>query len=189
MRNKILNYRIFAMLLAFSLILSQPVFASPVSAQSGATEINTFYTHNWSMINSIYSCRESGTGCWVAHNYHVSGWLMSSQSVMIDSSWNEPVLSFWSKYWSDRRINFTYVEVQVDGETKWDRIKYYGGTNKYWHQESVDLSAYSGKKIKIKFQFVPNSRVDTEDGRSSRSGNRFNPQVFYVQGVTVGPKS
>jgi len=195
MRNIFLKYRIFAIILAFSLILSQPAFTAPVSAealqQSGAVEINTFYTHNWSMINSLYSCRDTGTGCWVAQNYHVSAWLMSSQSVMIDSSWKEPVLTFWAKYMSKRQVNFTYVEVQVDGETKWDRIKYYSGTNKYWHQESLDLSAYSGKKIKIKFQFEPNVNYggEEEKGRASRSSNPYNWQLFYVQGVTVGPKS
>ncbi|MBN1537599.1 MAG: hypothetical protein JW908_12750 [Anaerolineales bacterium] len=195
MRNNILKYRIFAIILAFTLILSQMAVASPVSAgalhQSGAVEINTFYTHNWSLINSLYSCRDTGTGCWVAQNYHVSAWLMSSQSVMIESSWKDPVLSFWSKYMSAQQVNFVYVEVQVDGETTWDRIKYYGGTNKYWHQESVDLSAYSGKKIKVKFQYVPNVKFNSEDDsrRSSRSLNPYNWQLFYIQGVTVGPKS
>lgn len=191
MRYKILKYRIFAVILALSLVLSQPVFASPAAAQSGGVEINTFYTHNWSLINSLFSCRDTGTGCWVAQDYHVSAWLMSAQSVTIDSSWKEPVLTFWTKYQSKRLVNFTYVEVLVDGETKWDRIKYFGGTNKYWHQESIDLSAYSGKKIKIKFQFEPvvNYGSDEEKGRRSRSLNPYNWQIFYVQGVTVGPKS
>jgi hypothetical protein len=195
MRNKILKYRIFAVILAFSLILSQPVFASPVAAkapsQSAAVEITNWYTHNWSMINSLYSCRGDGTGCWVAQNYHVSAWLMSSQAVMVDSSWKEPVLSYWTKYMSKRQVNFTYVEVQVEGETKWDRIKYYSGTSKYWHQESLDLSAYSGKKIYIKFQFEPNVNYgsDEDNRRSSRSLNPYNWQLFYLQGVTVGPKS
>lgn len=193
MRNKILNYRIFAMLLAFALFLSQAAFSTPVSAktlsQGSAVEIKTWYTHNWSMINSLYSCRDTGTGCWVAQNYHVRAWLMSSQSVMIDSSWKEPALMFWTKYMSARQVYFTYVEVQVEGETKWDRLKYYSGTSKYWHQESIDLSAYSGKKIFIKFQYEPNVNLESKEGKTSRSLNPYNWQLFYVQGVTVGPKS
>jgi hypothetical protein len=195
MRNKILNVRIFAVILALAMLLSQVVLVAPVSAealqQSAAVEITNWYTHNWSMVNSLYSCRGTGAGCWVAQNYHVSAWLMSSQSVMVDPSWKEPTLTFWTKYMSKRQVNFTYVEVQVEGETKWDRIKYYSGTNKYWHQDSIDLSAYSGKKILIKFQFEPNVNTggDEDHQRSSSSMNRYNWQLFYVQGVTVGPKS
>ena len=196
MRNKILNNRIFTIILTCTLLLSQMAFMMPtISAktqqQGSPVEITSWYTHNWNMINSLYSWRESGSGCWVAQNYHVSAWLMSAQSVMIDSNWKEPQLMFWTKYMSDRRVNFTYVEVQVEGETSWDRIKYFGGTNKYWHQESIDLSEYSGKKIFIKFQYEPNVRVNSEDGRGRtyRSLNPYNWQLFYVQGVTVGPKS
>jgi hypothetical protein len=195
MRNKILNVRIFAVILLLAMFLSQPAFVAPASAealqQASAVEITNWYTHNWSLINSLYSCRDTGTGCWVAQNYHVSAWLMSSQSVMVDSSWKEPALTFWAKYMSARQVYFTYVEVQVDGETKWDRIKYYSGTSKYWHQETLDLSAYSGKKIKVKFQYEPNVNygADEDNRRSSRSLNPYNWQLFYVQGVTVGPKS
>lgn len=186
----------FAIILAFTILFSQSAFITPILSirthqQGSSVEITSWYTHHWDMINSLYSCRESGTGCWVAQNYRVSAWLMSAQSVMIDSAWKEPQLKFWAKYMSDRRVNFTYVEVQVEGETTWDRIKYYGGTNKYWHQETIDLSAYSGKKIYIKFQYEPNVRTGSDDdrGRSSRSSNPYNWQLFYVQGVTVGPKS
>lgn len=196
MRNKILFSHIFTIILAFTILITQSAFVTPIVSikahqQGSPVEITSWYTHYWNMINSLYSCRDSGTGCWVAQNYRVSAWLMSAQSVMIDSSWKEPQLKFWAKYMSDRRVNFTFVEVQVEGETTWDRIKYFGGTNQYWHQETIDLSAYSGKKIFIKFQYEPNVRTGSDDerGRSSRSSNPYNRQLFYVQGVTVGPKS
>jgi hypothetical protein len=195
MRNKILHQRVFSVILAITLLLSQMAFTSPQSMantlpQSSVVEIKNWRPYNWSLMYSIYSCRNVSSDCWVSLNFYERAWLMSTESILIDSSWKEPQLMFWNKYMSKMQVNFAYIEIQVEGEKAWDRIKYYSGTNKYWHQESIDLSAYSGKKIYIKFQTEPNVKAGIygETGRTSRSRNPYNWQLFYLQDVTVGPK-
>jgi len=171
--------------LALVLLLSQSAFvlSVPSSRLPAQTEINDWYVHKWNLIMSPYACHESAGGCWANPNYHVKSWLMSKNSVLIDSGWANPALVYWTKYESRRQINFCYVEVQVAGDTRWDRIKTIGGTKDIWHKVSIDLKAYSGKNILVKFYCEPNLGYGTGD----RGMAIYNKQILYVQDVKVVP--
>jgi hypothetical protein len=169
-------------------ILSLTLFVLPARAESfpkaaAATEveINGWYLHNWSLVTSPYSCRDSAKGCWANPNYHVISWLLSAKSVTVDSSWNNPALIYWTKYYSTRLVTFCYVEVQQAGSPRWDRVKAIGGTNMVWRQVAVDLKAYSGKSILVKFYCEPTM----QDFGETYSSRIYNKQILYVQGVTV----
>jgi hypothetical protein len=181
MRN---HHPIFTALVGLILLFTQSgfVFQGQLPAGSTATpvELKGWYTYNWSLVNSLYSCRDTGTGCYVSLNYHSPGWMISQQSVYIDPNWKSPKLVYWTKYYSEKIANFAYVEIQVEGERSWSRIKTIGGTKFYWQQAEVDLSAFSGKTIVVKFHTEPNIYYRGNSGRIF-----FNKQLFYVQGVTI----
>jgi hypothetical protein len=181
------NSRLFGIMLILVVILTQTAFVLPakVPAANAAdpVELKFWYTYNWSVVNSIFSCRGSGTGCFVSLNYHAPGWMVSQDNVYIDPSWKAPKLVYWTKYYSQKTLNYAYIEIQEEGSLSWDRIKTIGGSKFYWHQVEVDLSAYSGKTITVKFYTEPNIY-----SRSARGNSYFNKQLFYVQGVTVNPE-
>lgn len=174
---------LFAIIQSAIALTTQPM---TVLADTGSVELNSFYVYNWSWINSPYSCRDPNTGCWVYLNYKAPGWALSQQRATIDEKWKNPTLVFWTKYTSSRTVYFAYVEVQVVGETKWDRLKVFGGTSDIWHQVTVDLKAYSGKTITVKFFAQPNYYTMYRD---ERKGNTlFTKEIFYVQGVSIAPE-
>ena len=155
-------------------------------ADTGSVELNSFYVYNWSWINSPYSCRDPNTGCWVYLNYKAPGWALSQQKTTIDKKWKNPTLVFWTKYSSSRVVNFAFVEIQVAGETKWDRVKVFGGTRDIWQQVTVDLKAYSGKTITVKFFAQPNLYSIYRD--ESKGHSQYTKEIFYVQGVSIAPE-
>lgn len=172
--------------LALVLLLTQAASVAAAPAPQGEpVEIKNWYMHNWSLILSLYSCRGEEDGCWANPNYHESSWLLSASSVYIDPSWKAPALVYWSKHYSRRAINFCYIEVQSPGDTRWDRIKTIGGTKDYWHQVSVDLKAYSGEKLLVKFYCEPHLGI----GTGERGTAIYNKQILYVDDVTIVPEA
>jgi immune inhibitor A len=86
-------------------------------------------------------------------------------------------LSYWTWYDIEENWDYLYVEVSEDGKT-WDIIKTPSGTdtnptgNSYgwgytgktsgWIQEAVDLSAYAGKKVQVRFEYVTDAALNGE---------------------------
>ncbi len=86
-------------------------------------------------------------------------------------------LSYWTWYDIEENWDYLYLEVSEDGET-WQIIKTPSGTdynpqgNAYgwgytgssggWIQEEVDLSAYAGKTIQVRFEYVTDAAVNGE---------------------------
>jgi immune inhibitor A len=86
-------------------------------------------------------------------------------------------LNYWTWYDLEKDYDYLYVEVSEDGET-WNILKTPSGTdenpsgNSYgwgyngvtdgWIEESVDLSAYAGKKVQIRFEYVTDAAVNGE---------------------------
>jgi hypothetical protein len=155
--------------------LSLPTYA----ADNQTVEIKQWIFHRFSLILSPYSCHDGIAGCYANPDYHVPSWLMSQAYIPIEQSWSSPALTFWSKHYSRRRIDFCYVEVQKEGSSRWDRIKVIGGSRD-WVQMTLDLSAYRGEKIRVKFFCEPNPAA--EEGRKL---NRFNKQILYIQDVQI----
>jgi hypothetical protein len=85
-------------------------------------------------------------------------------------------LSFQTWYDIETDWDYVYVEVSENGET-WEILTTPSGTgtdpsgNSYgwgytgktdWKQESIDLSAYAGKKVFVRFEYITDAAVNGE---------------------------
>jgi immune inhibitor A len=91
-------------------------------------------------------------------------------------------LSYWTWYDLEQGYDYLYVEASTDGKS-WDILKTPSGTDKdksgnsygwaytgksgggdsaQWLNEKVDLSAYAGKKIQVRFEYVTDAAVNGE---------------------------
>ena len=84
-------------------------------------------------------------------------------------------LSYWTWYDIENDYDYLYLEVSEDGKS-WEIIKTpfgidkdptgdaygwgYSGQSNGWIQEQVDLSAYAGKKIQVRFEYVTDAAVN-----------------------------
>ena len=85
--------------------------------------------------------------------------------------------SYWTWYDIEENWDYVYVEVSEDGKT-WQIVKTPSGTdtnptgNSYgwgytgktngWIQEELDLSAYAGKKVQVRFEYVTDAALNGE---------------------------
>jgi len=84
-------------------------------------------------------------------------------------------LTFWTWYDLEKNYDYLYLEVSEDGE-HWDILvtpsgtdedpsgnSYgwgYNGSTEGWIEETVDLSAYAGKKVYLRFEYVTDAAVN-----------------------------
>ena len=84
---------------------------------------------------------------------------------------------FYTWYDLEQDYDYTYLEVSEDGE-HWDIIRTpsgtdvdisgnsfgwgYNGSTDGWIEEKVDLSAYVGKKVQIRFEYITDAAVNGE---------------------------
>jgi immune inhibitor A len=94
---------------------------------------------------------------------------------------DQPKLQFWTWYDIEKEWDFVYVEASTDGGKTWDMLpgQYTtsenkignnlgrgwtgnsgGGDTPQWAQEEVDLSAYAGKLIKLRFEYITDDAVN-----------------------------
>lgn len=87
------------------------------------------------------------------------------------------MLQFQTWYDLEEDYDYLYLEVSEDGE-RWQIITTpsgtgddpsgnshgwaYNGTTNGWMQESVDLSAYAGKQVQVRFEYVTDAAVNGE---------------------------
>ena len=77
---------------------------------------------------------------------------------------SRPHLSFWHKYSFETNHDFGGVEVSVDG-SNWTRLFFVTGTTvDEWVQEELDLSAYGGQEIYLRFRITSDNNGITSDG-------------------------
>ena len=86
-------------------------------------------------------------------------------------------LSYWTWYDIEEDWDYVYLEVSEDGQN-WQIVTTPSGTdtnptgNSYgwgytgktsgWIQEEVDLSAYAGKKLQVRFEYVTDAAINGE---------------------------
>ncbi|MCS7248115.1 MAG: hypothetical protein NZ840_07725 [Anaerolineales bacterium] len=68
--------------------------------------------------------------------------------------------------------------------SRWDRLRAIGGSRD-WYVVNVDLGAYQGEKIRVKFFCEPQRGFDEEEG--VRLPKLYNKQILYLQEVKVVP--
>ena len=92
-------------------------------------------------------------------------------------------LSFMHKYDMEGTYDFGYVDIYADGS--WTTKKSYTNTGGWpgspvnWISDSLDLSSYAGKIIKIRFRFISDSTWSDEDGLYDSDG------AWYIDNVEI----
>lgn len=121
------------------------------------------------------------TPCWKTnddYNKHFGNPLVltSKTSVLIDSNWPKPYLVFWNKRDNN---NPATVEVIIDGTPI--IIKQYPKGQKDWTSDAIDLSAYKGKEIFVRF--VTSGKLTTPMGNMKREPTTN----WYVANIQIFP--
>jgi immune inhibitor A len=86
-------------------------------------------------------------------------------------------LNYWTWYDIEQDYDYVYLTASVDGES-WQILKTprgtdldpsgnsygwgYNGESRTWVQESVDISAYAGQKVQLRFEYVTDAAVNGE---------------------------
>ncbi|MCF8242503.1 MAG: hypothetical protein K9J16_14085 [Melioribacteraceae bacterium] len=69
---------------------------------------------------------------------------------------NTPVLSFWHKYSFESSVDFGYVELSTDNGNNWFVVHSVTGVDTSWNEERVNLAAYVGSTIGLRFRVLSN---------------------------------
>jgi len=122
-----------------------------------------------------------------AHSGHWTWWsdredaMDTTLTRTIDlSSATKATLSFWSWYDVEPDFDYVYVSVSTDGQ-RWTTVKTEatttddpngnnlgngmtgksgGGAKPAWVKQTADLSAYAGKKVQLRFEYVTDAALD-----------------------------
>ncbi|MBD81519.1 MAG: hypothetical protein CL840_21550 [Crocinitomicaceae bacterium] len=71
----------------------------------------------------------------------------------------KPILKYNAK-WSFEDLDYVYLQISVNSGF-WTTIKQYT-QHEFWNQEQIDLSAYKGQKIKLRFNLVADAGVQSD---------------------------
>lgn len=71
-------------------------------------------------------------------------------------------LSFWHRYEIESNYDYGYVKVSTNGST-WNTLATYDGYQTGWSQVELDLGAYAGQSVYVRFEFDTDYSV-TYDG-------------------------
>jgi hypothetical protein len=126
--------------------------------------LTTDYAHSTS-----HAWTDSPAG-YYDNNMNVS--LQTAAPIAIANSITTPVLGFWHIYNTESGYDYGYVEVSSDGGSSWTTLARYSGTNLTWSKVEIDLSAYKGQSILVRFRFASDGSV-IYDG-------------WYIDDVTIG---
>jgi hypothetical protein len=136
----------------------------------------------WEAItSSFYSSPNSYTESKNGNYVSSSNVSMTSISAIDLTSASSPVLTFWTKYFIETNWDCGQVFISTNGGTTWIAQEgnltvagsgsgtqiigqpVYEGTQSNWAFEEIDLSAYEGEQILIKFEFKSDTSIE-QDG-------------------------
>jgi len=132
-----------------------------------------------SFSGSIWDDAESGTSQWTVSGFSVSAARYHSASNSffggnannLNSSltYADPIqvgasthVSFWRYYDIEANWDYAFFEISVNGGATWKKLKTYTGTAATWTQETIDLSAYAGTSILMRFRYQTDPAVTGE---------------------------
>jgi Mg-chelatase subunit ChlD len=129
----------------------------------------------WGLTSVAYR----GSAAWTdspAGNYanNANSVLAIADPIVLPASLTTPALSFWHRYDIENYFDYGRVEVSTDNGATWQSLAAYTGANTTWSRAVIDLSAYRGQTIRLRFRLTTNAYL-TRDG-------------WYIDDVTVGPK-
>jgi hypothetical protein len=69
-------------------------------------------------------------------------------------------VEFW--WWGgiENFIDDAYFDISIDNQASWINLGYYTGNDSTWHYENVDVSAYSGYDIYLRYRYVSDGSLN-----------------------------
>ena len=144
----------------------EPTLPYPFSADFEGTLDNWLVSDcDWSLVSS--NCLGGSTAITDSPlgNYPDNANSMITLAGNIDlSSATSPVLIFWHKMWL-AYADYAYVEISTDGGVSWSTLTnwYHNQYLSTWMLSRLDLSAYVGMQIKIRFR-LRETNITESDG-------------------------
>jgi hypothetical protein len=140
---------------------------------------------DWKMAFWVYTSSgcEGGKPCWITNDdykKHLGGSLIltSKKSYFIDPNWPNPYLVFWNK--RDNPATLT-VDVVIDGTPI--TLRQYPKGQKYWSSDAIDIRAYKGKEIIVRF-VAPGK---TGEGGGGNFGDNYPSTHWFVGNIQIFP--
>ena len=81
-----------------------------------------------------------------------------TSSMLLTGTRQATKLRFWHRYATESGYDFGKVQVSANGGA-WTTLAQYSGSLSTWTQVTIDLSAYSGQSLALRFQFTSDSSV------------------------------
>ena len=89
-----------------------------------------------------------------------------------------PELHYWTWFDLEKDYDYLYLEASTDGGKSWQILRTpscttanpsgnsygcgYNGQNAGWREETVDLSAFAGEQVTLRFQYITDAAVNNE---------------------------
>jgi len=80
----------------------------------------------------------------------------------LNGTYYASTLTFWQRYAVESNYDYCKVEVSANGGA-WNTLSSVTGSNTTWHQVTIDLGAYAGQPLRIRFTLTTDGSV-TMDG-------------------------
>jgi subtilisin family serine protease len=94
--------------------------------------------------------------------------------------------SYRCRYHLQSSYDYAYVEVSSNGGGSWTQLKSYTGSSKlgqqWWKADSIDLSAYKGNDVLIRFRVASDRQYSDEDGGFNSDGALFVDEIRLTAG-------
>ncbi len=119
------------------------------------------WTGNWAKTGATYYSPDSSFTDSPTGNYPNNATLIGEINQDIDlSSYYGATMEFWTKYQIEEGWDTVHVQVSTDGGTTWNDVKAYTGYQTDWIHENIDLGAYAGKVIRVRFVLISDGAVN-----------------------------
>ena len=130
------------------------------------------WTGDWAKTGVSYHSADSSFTDSPTGNYPNDSTLIGEIDQDIDlTSYFSAKMEFWTKYSLEEGWDSVHLQVSADSGATWTDLKAYTGNVTDWTHEVIDLGAYAGKVIRIRFVLISDALVN-EDG-------------MYVDDITI----
>jgi immune inhibitor A len=133
-----------------------------------------------STVDALATEAHSGRGVWWANRGDAIDTTLTRELDLTELS--SATLTFWTWYDIERWYDYGYVEVSTDGGETWQALPgrhttgddplglaygpgytgRSGGEEPQWVEETIDLTAFAGQRILLRFEYVTDSGLNTQ---------------------------
>jgi hypothetical protein len=139
----------------------------------------------WTSSTSPMACQDTNSPCWMLTNYKELTSLDCAESIYLNAALSNHSLVFQTRYSIKDSKAFGYVEIQVVGESIWNRVYTLKGSRDYWHEVAIDLSSFNGKEIKLRFATRPYFTI-VQGAEATKMV--YNKQTSIIQNINIVSK-